>query len=128
MMDVTQLKKFAVLSMFSDLQLECLAKVAEIKALDPDSPVDEPCKPSEWLRIDDLAQPWKYSLAEICLGDSEVMSINAEGLFDMWEAEPHVGHVLMRQLALLYLHLHTTVHLRVHKKLEKPTVVTVLMS
>jgi hypothetical protein len=117
MVEVATLKQFGVLSMFSDHQLECLAKVAEVKTIDLNSPVDEPCKPSEWLRVDDLTESSRYILADVFLGDSEVLSINTERLSELWDADPHVGHALMRQLALLYLELHATAHMQFHERL-----------
>ncbi len=86
----------------------------------------EICEPGELFGAASLMQPREYSLTAVCLGDSEVMAIEADRLLDICQREPELGYKLMLLIAQRYLDRYKRAKEQVYEMVKPPVLITAL--
>lgn len=86
----------------------------------------EVCEPGELFGAASLMKSREYSLTAVCLGDSEVMAIEADRLLEICQKEPALGYKLMFTIAQRYLDRYKCAKEQVYQMLKPPVVITAL--
>ncbi|HUV76546.1 MAG TPA: cyclic nucleotide-binding domain-containing protein [Desulfobacterales bacterium] len=69
-------------------------------------------------------EPQKYTLNAICMQDSEVMSIDADKLFELVQKDPDLGYKLMKEVAKIYFERYKVAKRQIHAMVKAPTIIT----
>jgi len=68
--------------------------------------------------------PRKYTLNALCLKDSEVMSIDADKLFERFQTDPDMGYKFMKEVAKIYFDRYKVAKRQIHAMVKAPTIIT----
>ena len=69
-------------------------------------------------------EPQKYTLNALCLKDSEVMSIDADKLFKLFQTDPDMGYKFMKEVAKIYFDRYKVAKRQIHAMVKAPTIIT----
>ena len=84
------------------------------------------CEPGELFGTACLMELQEYSLTAVCLEDSEVMAIEADSLFELFEKDPGLGYNLMLKIAQLYFDRYKHAKNQLYEMVKAPTIITAL--
>jgi CRP-like cAMP-binding protein len=73
---------------------------------------------------DCFMEPQKYTLNALCLKDSEVMSIDADKLFKLFQTDPDMGYKFMKEVAKIYFDRYKVAKRQIHAMVKAPTIIT----
>lgn len=69
-------------------------------------------------------EPQQYTLNALCLKDSEVMSIDADKLFKLFQEDPDLGYKFMKEVAKIYFDRYKVAKRQIHAMVKAPTIIT----
>jgi CRP/FNR family transcriptional regulator, cyclic AMP receptor protein len=69
-------------------------------------------------------KPQEYTLDSVCLEDSEVMAIDADKLFDLFQQHPEIGYKFMKEVAKIYFERYKIAKRQIHAVVKAPTIIT----
>jgi CRP-like cAMP-binding protein len=80
-----------------------MVSLRDSKPGDPGSSLAfEICERGDLLGVAYFTEHQSYTLAAVCLEDTELIAIDAEKLHDLCEADPLLGYRLMKRIAQIY--------------------------
>ena len=71
-------------------------------------------------------KPQEYTLNSVCLEDSEVMVIDADKLFELFQKYPEIGYKFMKEVAKIYFERYKIAKRQIHAMVKAPTIITAL--
>lgn len=71
-------------------------------------------------------KPQEYTLNAICMEDSEVMAIDADKLFDLFQKDYQIGYLFLREIAKVYFERYKGVKRQLYEMVKAPTIITAL--
>ena len=71
-------------------------------------------------------KPQEYTLNSVCLEDSEVMAIDADKLFELFQKYPEIGYKFMKEVAKIYFERYKIAKRQIHAMVKAPTIITAL--
>jgi len=71
-------------------------------------------------------KPQEYTLNSVCLEDSEVMAIDADKLFKLFQNYPEIGYKFMKEIAKIYFERYKIAKRQIHAMVKAPTIITAL--
>jgi CRP-like cAMP-binding protein len=69
-------------------------------------------------------EPQKYTLNALCMKDSEVISIDADKLFELFQKDPDMGYKFMKEVAKIYFERYKVAKRQIHAMVKAPTLIT----
>ncbi len=69
-------------------------------------------------------EPRKYTLNAICMQESEVLSIDADKLFELVQKDPDLGYKFMKEVAKIYFERYKVAKRQIHAMVKAPTIIT----
>jgi len=69
-------------------------------------------------------KPQEYTLNAVCLQPTEVMSINGEKLFELFQKDPDLGYKFMKEVAKIYFERYKVAKRQIHAMVKAPTIIT----
>ena len=71
-------------------------------------------------------RPQEYTLNSVCMQDSEVMAIDAEKLFELFQKYPEIGYKFLKEVAKIYFERYKIAKRQIHAMVKAPTIITAL--
>jgi CRP-like cAMP-binding protein len=71
-------------------------------------------------------KPQEYTLTAVCLGDSELMVIDADKLLKLCDADPELGYKFLKEVAKTYFERYKLAKRQIHEMVKAPTIITAL--
>jgi len=71
-------------------------------------------------------KPQEYTLNSVCMEDSEVMAIDADKLFELFQKYPEIGYKFMKEVAKIYFERYKIAKRQIHAMVKAPTIITAL--
>lgn len=71
-------------------------------------------------------KPQEYTLNALCMEDSEVMAIDADKLFDLFQKDYQIGYLFLREIAKVYFERYKSVKRQLYEMVKAPTIITAL--
>ncbi|MDH3358470.1 MAG: cyclic nucleotide-binding domain-containing protein [Desulfobacteraceae bacterium] len=71
-------------------------------------------------------KPQEYTLNAVCMEDSEVMAIDADKLFDLFQKDYQIGYLFLREIAKVYFERYKSVKRQLYEMVKAPTIITAL--
>ena len=71
-------------------------------------------------------KPQEYTLNAICMEDSEVMAMDADKLFDLFQKDYQIGYLFLREIAKVYFERYKSVKRQLYEMVKAPTIITAL--
>ena len=86
----------------------------------------ETCGPRALFGTASLLKPHEHTLTAVCMEDSEVIAIEADGLLELCEKNPGLGHCFMLVIAQLFFDRYNRTKKQLCEMVKAPTVITAL--
>ncbi|MFO7554691.1 MAG: cyclic nucleotide-binding domain-containing protein [Desulfobacterales bacterium] len=71
-------------------------------------------------------KPQEYTLNAICMEDSEVLAMNADKLFDLFQKDNEIGYRFIKEVAKVYFERYKSVKKQLHEMVKAPAIITAL--
>jgi len=71
-------------------------------------------------------KPQLYTLNAICMEDSEVMAMDADKLFDLFQKDYQIGYLFLREIAKVYFERYKSVKRQLFEMVKAPAIITAL--
>ena len=71
-------------------------------------------------------KPQEYTLNAVCMEDSEVMALDADKLFDLFQKDYQIGYLFLREIAKVYFERYKSVKRQLYEMVKAPTIITAL--
>ncbi len=71
-------------------------------------------------------KPQEYTLNAICMEDSEVLAVNADKLFDLFQKDSQIGYNFIKEIAKVYFERYKIVKRQLYEMIKAPTIITAL--
>ena len=71
-------------------------------------------------------KPQEYTLNAICAEDTEVISINADDLFDLFHKDYQIGYLFLKEIAKVYFERYKSVKRQLFGMVKDPATITAL--
>jgi len=71
-------------------------------------------------------KPQEYTLNAICMEDSEVMAMDADKLFDLFQKDNRVAYLFLKEIAKVYFERYKSVKRQLYEMVKAPTIITAL--
>ena len=71
-------------------------------------------------------KPQEYTLNAVCMEDAEVMSMNADDLFDLFHKDYQIGYLFMKEIAKVYFERYKSVKRQLYGMVQDPATITAL--
>ena len=71
-------------------------------------------------------KPQEYTLNAICAEDTEVISINADDLFDLFHKDYQIGYLFLKEIAKVYFERYKSVKKQLFGMVQGPATITAL--
>jgi CRP-like cAMP-binding protein len=71
-------------------------------------------------------KPQEYTLNAICMEDSEVMAMDADKLFDLFQKDYQIGYLFLREIAKVYFERYKSVKRQLYEMVKAPAIITAL--
>lgn len=71
-------------------------------------------------------KPQEYTLTAVCLEDTEVVTVDADRLFELCEQDPDLGYKFMKKIAQIYFERYKVAKRQIHEMVRTPTIITAL--
>jgi CRP/FNR family cyclic AMP-dependent transcriptional regulator len=69
-------------------------------------------------------KPQEYTLNAICMEDSEVIAMNADGLFDLFHKDYQIGYLFLKEIAKVYFERYKSVKRQLFEMIKAPAIIT----
>lgn len=71
-------------------------------------------------------KPQEYTLNAICMEDSEVIKIDADKLFDLFQKDYQIGYLFLKEIAKVYFDRYKSVKKQLYEMVKAPAIITAL--
>jgi CRP-like cAMP-binding protein len=71
-------------------------------------------------------KPQEYTLNAICMEDSEVLAMNADKLFDLFQNDYQIGYLFLKEVAKVYFERYKSVKRQLFEMVKAPAIITAL--
>jgi CRP/FNR family transcriptional regulator len=71
-------------------------------------------------------KPQEYTLNAICMEDSEVMAMDADKLFDLFQKDYQIGYLFLKEIAKVYFERYKSVKKQLYEMVKAPSIITAL--
>lgn len=71
-------------------------------------------------------KPQEYTLNAICMEDSEVLKMDADKLFDLFQKDYQIGYLFLKEIAKVYFERYKSVKRQLYEMVKAPTIITAL--
>ena len=71
-------------------------------------------------------KPQEYTLTAVCMSDSDVMTIDADKLLKLCDADPELGYKFLKEVAKTYFERYKMAKRQIHEMVKAPTIITAL--
>ena len=71
-------------------------------------------------------KPQEYTLNAVCMEDSEVMAMDADKLFDLFQKDYQIGYLFLREIAKVYFERYKSVKRQLYEMVKAPAIITAL--
>ena len=71
-------------------------------------------------------KPRQYTLNAICMEDSEVLAVNADKLFDLFQKDYQIGYLFLKEVAKVYFERYKSVKRQLYDMVKAPATITAL--
>ncbi|MBW2492717.1 MAG: cyclic nucleotide-binding domain-containing protein [Deltaproteobacteria bacterium] len=70
--------------------------------------------------------PQEYTLNAICMEDSDVLVLNADKLFDLFQKDYQIGYLFSKEIAKVYFERYKSVKRQLYDMVKAPAIITAL--
>ena len=71
-------------------------------------------------------KPQQYTLNAICMEDSEVLVMDADKLFDLFQKDCQIGYLFLKEIATVYFERYKSVKRQLYEMVKTPSIITAL--
>jgi CRP/FNR family cyclic AMP-dependent transcriptional regulator len=71
-------------------------------------------------------KPQEYTLNAICMEDSEVLTMDADKLFDLFQKDYQIGYLFLKEIAKVYFDRYKSVKKQLYEMVKAPAIITAL--
>ncbi|MGD8980760.1 MAG: cyclic nucleotide-binding domain-containing protein [Desulfobacterales bacterium] len=71
-------------------------------------------------------KPQQYTLNAICMEDSEVLVMDADKLFDLFQKDYQIGYLFLKEIATVYFERYKSVKKQLYEMVKAPAIITAL--
>jgi CRP/FNR family cyclic AMP-dependent transcriptional regulator len=71
-------------------------------------------------------KPQEYTLNAICMEDSEVLTMDADKLFDLFQKDYQIGYLFLKEIAKVYFERYKSVKKQLYEMVKAPAIITAL--
>lgn len=71
-------------------------------------------------------KPQEYTLNAICMEESEVLAMNADQLFALFQEDYEIGYRFLKEVAKVYFERYKSVKRQLYEMVKAPTIITAL--
>ena len=71
-------------------------------------------------------KPQEYTLNAVCMEDSEVLKMDADKLFDLFQKDYQMGYLFLKEIAKVYFERYKSVKRQLYEMVKAPTIITAL--
>jgi CRP-like cAMP-binding protein len=71
-------------------------------------------------------KPQEYTLNAICMEDSEVLTMDADKLFDLFQKDFQIGYLFLKEIAKVYFERYKSVKRQLYEMVKAPAIITAL--
>jgi len=71
-------------------------------------------------------KPQEYTLNAICMEESEVLAMNADKLFDLFQKDYEIGYRFLKEIAKVYFERYKSVKRQLYEMVKAPAIITAL--
>ena len=71
-------------------------------------------------------KPQEYTLNAICMEDSEVLAMDADKLFDLFQKDYQIGYLFLKEIAKVYFDRYKSVKKQLYEMVKAPAIITAL--
>lgn len=71
-------------------------------------------------------KPQEYTLNAVCMEDSEVMALDADKLFDLFQKDYQIGYLFLKEVGKVYFERYKSVKRQLYEMVKAPTIITAL--
>lgn len=71
-------------------------------------------------------KPQEYTLNAICMEDSEVLAMDADKLFDLFQKDYEIGYRFLKEIAKVYFERYKSVKKQLYEMVKAPAIITAL--
>ena len=71
-------------------------------------------------------KPQEYTLTAICMEDSEVLMMDADKLFDLFQKDYQIGYLFLKEIAKVYFDRYKSVKRQLYEMVKAPSIITAL--
>jgi CRP/FNR family transcriptional regulator, cyclic AMP receptor protein len=71
-------------------------------------------------------KPQEYTLTAICMEDSEVMAMDSDQLFDLFQKDYQIGYLFLKEIAKVYFERYKTAKRQLYEMVKAPAIITAL--
>jgi len=71
-------------------------------------------------------KPQEYTLNAICMEDSEVLAMDADKLFDLFQKDYQIGYLFLKEIATVYFERYKSVKRQLYEMVKTPAIITAL--
>jgi len=71
-------------------------------------------------------KPQEYTLNAVCMEDSEVMAMDADKLFGLFQKDYQIGYLFLREIAKVYFERYKSVKRQLYEMVKAPAIITAL--
>jgi len=103
--------------------------LVSLREIHPDDPVGitfEMRERGEMFGAACFMKPREYTLTAVCLEDSEVLAIDADGLLELCQRDAEIGYKMMTKFAQIYFNRYKIAKRQLREMVKAPTTITAL--
>jgi len=71
-------------------------------------------------------KPQEYTLNAMCMEDSEVLAMDADKLFDLFQKDYQIGYLFLKEIATVYFERYKSVKRQLYEMVKTPAIITAL--
>jgi CRP/FNR family cyclic AMP-dependent transcriptional regulator len=71
-------------------------------------------------------KPQEYTLNAVCMEDSEVLAMDADKLFDLFQKDYQIGYLFLKEIAKVYFERYKSVKKQLYEMIKAPAIITAL--
>ena len=71
-------------------------------------------------------KPQEYTLNAVCMENSEVMALDSDKLFDLFQKDYQIAYLFLKEIAKVYFERYKSVKKQLYEMVKAPTIITAL--
>ena len=71
-------------------------------------------------------KPQEYTLNAMCMEDSEVLAMDADKLFDLFQKDYQIGYLFLKEIATVYFERYKSVKRQLYEMVKTPAIIMAL--